>query len=1612
MTRGRHGGTILLLVIMAIGAFAILAMAEDTEASWSGEPLPPWGGDWTILSDTIYTDETIRLDGDILIEGPSVLSLDGCTLIFNSSSEGEHGIEVKWSSVLYINDTGNNQAVVKSNASSDMWFFYIEGTAYLDGAELKDLVWGIDFWGTYLWVEGCTIWSEYTGIYAYGDAHIGNSTINVRRSSGIGSIYTYGVYLNSGDFSVHNLVIDCVVDVNESRNSSGSYYGYYRTYGLYLYSASVGRLEPDTGKEFSISIDVDYEMWNDNTSTSYLTFYNRFYSYGMYLYQGSSVEAIGDIDISFEHDILCVAPNATMGANYYVYDYSNYIYSYISSAGESPSEIYDLTISGAQRPTVHTFGGVYRLTEYIYSRAIYINDPKGAQPDDVVALSKITIKDSVFDIAFQTPRYGNWEMMNCTFENLEVNRVLYLYYTDKEFLMHENTFTGITALNALSPSENTALIYMYYTQAEGNIFDNTFSNIEGIKLIYIRENQAEIIFEENLFTDNRQIITRGDSWIYMFYIRKPITFRWNTFEDSSFSEGMVWVRYFHDTFTFDENTVVNCDFGDYMLRVYDSYGGVSVAYNDITDNTGPLFQSNYIRRRYAIEENVIENNAVGTDYLILSRQATPAFEVTNNEFTNNSADRAMILVLSTDNVIIDKNVFLMNTASSALDGGILMYEDMDRTTATRRNVFTMNTGNCINFNRPNLGESDWVDDVNFIVDGNEFYDNDGTATTWVDFRSFNIEVKRNIGSGNIGPLMYHTITSQYTYDDSGRYEEMTGPNLIEITSNNYSYNLGGAIDIDPAQYRDAITPYNNPYQKIKLSNNILRHNSGGWDVRFNNFGEFPIMVNNVYDGSTNGVFLRAIYPGLWERPKITFLGQSFDGGPNGVTAWGLVNVDADFTDCSFTNFTETIYARDCTVNVYWSAIPENSGKTEGRGYIYVWNNMEILITWGDATGADSGILAQDATLALLGTNGRYFGALKTNTDGRIGPMLISPWSSVEGRNDQWSPFDGTIIYGGVTDYYVINAIGEHVGENSLHLILYDKVVPEVVVTSPSMGAISNLVDMPVEGFLFETGSGIESFMGYLDGGEGIEIDPDRNWLTMFEDLDQGEHTLFFEAVDTATNNANATLTFVIDAFSPDLDIVSPVDNLITREQDLLVQGSYEDDVSDVSEIVVRLNGVPISSTTGVINEYVTLTEGVNTIIVDATDGAGNRQIIQRIVTLDSYPPTLYVYTPLNQLVTNNPELELNGLSEGNTPIIIEQVRASDGVLILSKVINARGDGIFKTDLTLEEGTQHIVFTAEDPAANVRTITRTVTLDTTPPGLTINSPAEGDYINLPTVDLVGQVLDDNPEAVRVLINGIPIDHTALISVKVPLVEGRNTITVIAIDTVDNQAVRMVNVTRDTILPELILENPEFVLTNAKILIVRGFVNDDAELVTVAGVPVNVDEDFKFVVEIDLSTTQSPIEVVAIDKANNEAQNDIEFIYDAEKPNIVLTDQPDAKTPDLVIMINGTVTDNQAAILLVTVRGAVYPVVDGKFNVLLTVDTSGEGWNNFTVSATDDAGNTDLKNVNVQYVAPPDGGNGGPVTEDENLWWYVGLLFIIAALVIIATVFIFAKRGEEE
>ncbi len=1609
MNRGRYGGTILLLMVAAIAMLALVAVADDSEAAILGKPLPSWGADWIIDQDTVATGETIRLDGEINVRFGYTLSLDGCTVIFNSSYDGEHGFYVNRGATLYINET-TVPAVVKANTTSEMWRFNNVGDSYLVGADLTDLTRGV--WNdNYVYIEDCTIESDSYGVVSFGDCHVGNSTIDVTSDGSIWGFEAMGIACLYGSGSLHNLDISVDVDMDETYNTS-YYSGSCNVFGIYAYSADLGKLEPDGSGDFKIALDVDIAIHNYyDYSTVYVDYA---FNTGAISLSGNTVcRKINDIDISvsetFHGDIF----NATSMGFVTVYNQQRYISSTISSSGVAPTEISMITLESLG--VVATSGGVAEPPRvYYYNYALYLSDSKGARPADaMLEVHDVTVKESTLDTILYMPRYGEWELFDCTFDTVETNRIMYYSSGDSDFMVASNSFTNITGMN-----DRTDLIYIYGPSGEGTIIDNTFSNIEGWSLMEISYPADRIYIQWNDFIDNIQWERSYDPWLYFYENKDKVTFSENTFDTCDIAEGLIYIRYSRDKFVFKNNDIMNGMYDSYMLRSYRTYGDLEVGSNVFKNNEGRLFWFEYNHQRLSFTDNLLEDNRGGADYLLYTYYTYGEIKFEDNLFTNNTVDGAMIYMFGptfwgTYGFTFDRNIFRENTASTALNGGLVVLKSTRYNTNLKRNEFYDNDANCINFYRPYTYNSFYTG-YTFTVDGSTFQRNTGAATLWVDITGYNVVVKRTVNSnGNDGPLVKVVLTAHYVYDSTypQTYGEIRGAWTYTVESNTYNSNNGGSVDIQ-AQYHDPWVTYTNSGQKVNVNNNDFFDNGpGGWSIRIVDFGLFPNMRNNDVLGSNYGVFLEAIdYTVLFPRVLLEFTDETFDGGnANGMTAYGLVNVDANFYNCTFTNFKEALYAADCIINVYWSTIAEASGRTEGRGYIYVWNHLEILVTWADANDMDSGMPAAGATVAMLGTNGKYYGEMVTDSMGRIGPELVMPWSSSEGRMDQWSPYSTTVYAGGLTASHTITVDGETVGSDAVHLIIKDGVVPEIVVTSPSMDAMSNLEDMPVEGFLFETGSGVETFMGYLDGStEGVAIEPQLQWMAEFEDLEQGEHTIDFEAMDLAGNMATASVTFFIDSMIPDLNIISPEDGEVTRESTMLIQGTYEDDVSDISEITVRINGVIQDTTTGVINEYISLTEGVNSIVIDATDKAGNTAVETRIVTLDTTAPILYVYSPLDDLVTADQVLVLTGLSEAFTPIMVEQVQGSD--IIFDDLIEADEDGQFSTVIFLEEGLQNIVFTAEDEAGNVNSITRKVTLDTVPPSLTINLPEDGSYVKAALVRVVGLVDDPDLENVVVRINLIRVDQNGVFQRDVPLVEGLNTIVVTATDAVMNTATETVTVTRDTIPPVLVVDTPDNILTNQEMLEVRGSVNADADTVTVAGVEVNIGEDGSFLYEVDLPTETTPITVMATDRAGNTASYYISFVFDNVKPNLQLTDVPPAKTTRLVMYVNGTVTDNVATILFVEIRGGMYPVVDGKFNVLLTTDTAGDGWNNFTVIATDDAGNVALQRVDTQYIREDITDDDGPEEETSDLLWYIGLLLILAAVVMFLTVFVFHKRGE--
>jgi hypothetical protein len=1617
-------GALLLIVVLAIAVMAFVAIADEGEATKSGEPLPPWGMDWWITQDTVYTDEVIRIDGMVYVMSPYTLSLDGSSVIIDCSwfPLWTNGIYVEPGATLYMNKTASNSPKLMANVSQPEIWFYNDGEAYINDAIIQDIdMYGMETWGAMMYIEGSSITASAYGQdrYAYGvrangDVHVGNTTIKLSSTSEHRYHEMYGVNVRNSDASLHNLDIQIVRDQNITYNST-YYYGYSYTYGIYLYSADAGKLVNDFGKEFSISITIDVDAHN-YYMTSSTNIRQYFYTYALYLSGNTICKAIKGFDISVDESFYGAAYNGTSNRRIYLYNNQRMIYSTISSSGQAPTEIADITIADYSMVDFTPGGNPTYTYEGISSYGLYFSESSGARPSDIATvLHDISITDSNFYTAVYVPRYPEVMIRDNTFDGLDVYRVLYMSSPQLDYTVVRNTFSNLT-----SYSTGSSFIYMTSGQGEGVIEDNVFENNGGYRMFYISSPADRMYIQGNTFENNVQEESSGNPYIEIRNIQDKMTISENTFKNNDMRYLILHVD-INDKLLIEDNLFEMNTMEDYMIRSQWSWSEAEITNNTFLNNVGPIIEVQVNYDRYTFQRNTVKGNNAGADYIVWTTQSYSDVKFTDNVFEENTADGAILFFRGITYwsgavaFTFERNTFTSNTASHAMNGGIVVLHGPQRDLSIRRNVFEWNEGNCINFYQPYF--TGYRYSYTFTVDGNSFDHNEGVSTIWVDFSGYNIVVKRNTGTDNSGPLIKHVITDRYVYDydQPQRTGQVTGPNSFTIDQNNYSYNRGGAVDLR-AQWSEASAPYSLSSQTISLKNNVFQYNGDDYSIKIVDFGLFPQLHNNDFFGSKYGVFLDAIdFPALFPRTTLVFEDEPYDGGgPNGMTAWGLVNVDAEFYNCSFTQFEMALYAKDCQIDVYWSAIPEASGHTEGRGYIYVYNNIEFLITWADATDTDSGAPAVGATLALLGTNGMYVGELTTNVDGRIGPMLIFPWSSIEGRTDAWSPYSGTILAGGLTAHHTIHAIGEQVGANAVHLLITDDSVPEIVITTPSEGSTSNMVDLPVEGFLFEVGSGVDSFMGFLDAGPGIDMPTTQIWNTMFAGLSQGPHTLFLEVMDVAGNTANTSVTFNIDAEPPTLDISDPADGHVTRDALLLIQGTFGDDVSGMSEIVIRINGEVFDLTTGSISEYITLTEGVNTIEVDATDAAGNRATVRLTVTLDTYAPTLYVYTPLHNLVTAMESVEITGLSEADTPILIEQVLVSTGEPIGEPVpITAASDGTFSHMMTLVEGGQHIIVTAKDPAGNVRTITRTVELDTQAPNVLIDEPSTPEsFVNTPTISLVGHIEDPNPVLIEVYINELMIVHSGVFSKVIPLSEGLNTITVRAVDPVGNFAMKSINVTRDTTAPAMEISNAEFLLTSDQMLEVKGTVNSDADTVTVAGDNANIDEQLRFSVSVDLADKTSPIVVVATDKAGNSVSYEIAYVFDAEKPDLVLTPSPPATTDSLVLFLNGSVNDNKATIDKVMVWGDPYPIVNGKFSVLVYLGTGDNGWNNFTIMAQDEAGNVASQKVSIQYIPPKADGtvDDGDDTQGETLSW-IGLLLLVAGIVLIATVIVFSSKRKE-
>lgn len=276
-------------------------------------------------------------------------------------------------------------------------------------------------------------------------------------------------------------------------------------------------------------------------------------------------------------------------------------------------------------------------------------------------------------------------------------------------------------------------------------------------------------------------------------------------------------------------------------------------------------------------------------------------------------------------------------------------------------------------------------------------------------------------------------------------------------------------------------------------------------------------------------------------------------------------------------------------------------------------------------------------------NGSWYNLTLNSSNGAYEATIQAP--SVTSYNQPGHYYNVTVE--------VTNTAGTQVTEDGstlpgLQLKVKETVAPVITITSPTNGARVTNNKQPVVFTITDeqNGSGINlstlvvSLNGSAVSGSEVVTQAITNGYqctyTPASALSNGSNTV---TVNVSDNDGNAatqkTVTFTVDTVAPSLNVTSPADDLLTNNPSLVVSGTTNDATSSPVTVTISLNGADQGTVSvgadGAFSKTVTLAEGSNTIIIKATDSAGNNTTVERTVGLDTSVPEIVSAT-----ITPNP----------------------------------------------------------------------------------------------------------------------------------------------------------------------------------------------------------------------------------------------------------------------------------------------------------------------------------------------------------------------------------------
>lgn len=371
--------------------------------------------------------------------------------------------------------------------------------------------------------------------------------------------------------------------------------------------------------------------------------------------------------------------------------------------------------------------------------------------------------------------------------------------------------------------------------------------------------------------------------------------------------------------------------------------------------------------------------------------------------------------------------------------------------------------------------------------------------------------------------------------------------------------------------------------------------------------------------------------------------------------------------------------------------------------------------------------------------------------------------------------------------YAISAVGRTPGGRASTPatlnVVFDDTPPTVRINGPIDGFCTAAPTMQVEGEAFDDDN--TAVRVALVNDTPFDVDQVRHTfrdsIAVAPGIDQ---TLTVSAENAAGLSATATRQFSVDRTGPLLTLDRPDGAWVAADDagNIEVRGTIFDEGCGLARLPLLVNGTETLATPE--GEFLARqNRGLNPhIVVVGTDIVGNQTRLEVDYRVDAEAP----------LVTNvDPPLDL-AQRGANIAVSAEVADAGSGLatVTIGGLAAPLVGGRYTRNIALAPGDNAIDIVATDNVGLVRTVTRHINRDTTPPVVTITSPANNSSVEDKLI-IEGTIADGD--------TGSGIDHVTVGNIDVspapdgtwrhvglPLLAGQQTITVVGFDAAGNQS----------------------------------------------------------------------------------------------------------------------------------------------------------------------------------------------------------------------------------